>query len=280
MKKIVLLVIACIFLNNSISIAKEYLSKNPNYIKRGMFGKVYIANYLKKEIDKHNYKIIEDPTGKSPIKIIESFSPRKGDCGNQKHWNGSITDCNSSRLRLEIVNQKENRLSSKNIKNKPLERWYGFYFYVPNNFPQDENLNPYINQFYGYNKNWNGGGPFISTLLWKGSLKVGTDILINKNDLKGKWHKIEYHFKWSTKKDGFMKVYHNDNLKINRQNILTFRYDFMEIKYGTYTAKYSHVSSDYEYPKNYQFPSHTIYFAGFSEAKKRNKLIINKKNIK
>ena len=64
----------------------DVVSKNPNYLKRGKIDKVHIANYLKKELLKHNYTIIKDPTGTSPFKLIENFSPRKGDCGTAGHF--------------------------------------------------------------------------------------------------------------------------------------------------------------------------------------------------
>ena len=37
----------------------DVVSKNPNYLKRGKIDKVHIANYLKKELRKHNYTIIK-----------------------------------------------------------------------------------------------------------------------------------------------------------------------------------------------------------------------------
>ena len=49
-------------------------------------------------------------------------------------------------------------------------------------------------------------------------------------------------------------------------------HDFVSFKYGTY----SHKDYGYTYPENYQFPGHTIYFAGVSVSKKRNKLKVNK----
>ena len=64
----------------------DVVSKNPNYLKRGKIDKVHIANYLKKELRNHNYTIIKDPTGTSPFKLIENFSPRKGDCGTAGHF--------------------------------------------------------------------------------------------------------------------------------------------------------------------------------------------------
>ena len=119
MKKIISLIII-IILTPNISSAKNYISKDPNYLKRGnLFGEAAIANFKKNELNKHNYRIILDPTGTSPFKKIESFSPRSGDCGNNKHWggkSGGVTDCNTDRLRLEVTGSK--RLSKKLVKKK------------------------------------------------------------------------------------------------------------------------------------------------------------------
>ena len=99
----------------------DVVSKNPNYLKRGKIDKVHIANYLKKELRKHNYTIIKDPTGTSPFKLIENFSPRKGDCGTAGHfWKENkvkigtgTTDCNSNRLRLEVASSGDIRIGKK-----------------------------------------------------------------------------------------------------------------------------------------------------------------------
>ena len=109
MKKLLaIVVLGLLWSGNTFS---EIVSKNPKYLKRGSgYNEAHIANYLKNELDKHNYTIIKDPTGTSPIELIENFSPRKGDCGNHKSFGGKMggqTDCNSDRLRLEVAIQKE-----------------------------------------------------------------------------------------------------------------------------------------------------------------------------
>jgi len=273
MKKIISLIII-IILTPNISSAKNYISKDPNYLKRGnLFGEAAIANFKKNELNKHNYRIILDPTGTSPFKKIESFSPRSGDCGNNKHWggkSGGVTDCNTDRLRLEVTGSK--RLSKKLVKKKPRERWYGYYFYIPNNFPKDKYLQPYLNQFYGYNKGSRGGySPQISASIFKNKFQVFGSYIIDEKNLKGKWHKIEYHIKWSINNDGFVKVYHNNELKVNNTEFTTMMYDYVEFKYGTY----NHKDFGYIYPENYQFPGHTIYFSGMSVSKKRDGLQVN-----
>ena len=275
MKKI-LCYLSIFFLNFTLGNAKDYLSKDPNYLNRGkLFGKASIANYLKEELDKHNYKVILDPTGTSPFKKIESFSPKKGDCGNNKHWggkSGGITDCNTNRLRLEVVSNF--KISKKLIDKKPKETWLGFFIYIPDDYPNDPYFQPYINQFYGYNKDSRGGyAPQISAHIFKNNLQIFGYKIIDKNDLKGKWHKIEYHIRWSTNDDGFVKVYHNNKLKVNKTGFVTMMYDFVYITYGTYSHK------DFGgvlYPENYQFPSHTIYYSGYSVSSKRKSLKINK----
>jgi hypothetical protein len=72
MKKIFIFVLIILVNFNSV-LAKDYVSKNPNYLKRGLVKKVTITKLKNKEA----YQIIKDPTGVSPIELIEVFSPKK-----------------------------------------------------------------------------------------------------------------------------------------------------------------------------------------------------------
>ena len=177
MKKILaILALGLLWSGNTFS---EVVSKNPNYLKRGKIDKVHIANYLKKELRNHNYTIIKDPTGTSPFKLIENFSPRKGDCGTAGHfWRENkvkigtgTTDCNSNRLRLEVASSGDIRIGKK-----AKEIWVGYYFYVPNtpdNF-KDKLLQPYITQFYSVNRKGGqtvgGYVPQFSASIYNGKL--------------------------------------------------------------------------------------------------------------
>ena len=171
--------------------ANEVISKNPNYIKdRGSgfkFNKVHIANYQKKELKNHNYTIIKDPTGR--FDIIESISPRTGDCGTAGHfWQSNkvkigtgTTDCNSNRLRLEVSFSKDIRTGKKD-KNI----WFSYYIYVPDTPDNltDQFLQPYITQFYGANHKEYGGQnrgkttvvPQYSASIYNGKLTMDGDI--------------------------------------------------------------------------------------------------------
>ena len=262
MKKLIIFYINIIYFLMTSIVFAGVVSKNPNY--------------LKNELDKHNYTIIKDPTGTSPIELIENFSPRKGDCGNHKSFGGKMggqTDCNSDRLRLEVAIQKELRTGKK-----PKEVWVSYYFYVPNssgNF-KDKYLQPYITQFYGFNKKGGqdsgGYAPQFSASISHGKLYAAGAYVIDEKNLKGKWHKVEFNIRYSKKYDGFVKVYINNELKVNRTGFKTSHHDYVEIKYGSY----NHKDFGYVYPEGYQFPSHTIYFTGFSISKDRNKLLTSK----
>ena len=275
MKKIFFLILVYL-LNTEFLLAKDYISKNPNYIKRGsLWGLATVANYHKNS-KKHNYTIVKDPTGTSPIEIVEKFAPRKGDCSDKRgkgsNFGIGVSDCDLGKMRLEIASHKKYRLSKTKIKRKPQERWYGYYIYVPEDFPEDIFLRPYITQFYGYDKKSKPGyAPQISATIFKGRLEIVGEYIIDEKNLKGQWHKIEYHIRWSTQNDGFVKVYCNNELKMNWDSYATMARDYVEVKYGTYSTREAP-----PYPENYTFPSHTIYFAGVSVSKKREDLKINK----
>ena len=265
----------------------EVISKDPNYIKdRGYaggvkFNKVHIANYQKKELKNHNYTIIKDPTGR--FDIIESISPRTGDCGTAGHfWQANkvkigtgTTDCNSNRLRLEVSFDKEIRTAKKE-KNI----WFSYYIYVPDTPDNlvDPFLQPYITQFYGANhkeyggQNRGGYGPQFSASIYNGKLTMDGVTLVDKENLKGKWHLIEFNILYS-RTNGYVRAYINGELKVNREGFQTSKHSHTHVKYGTYMhPEYGGAG----YPEGYKFPGHTIYFAEVSFATERSKLKTSK----
>ena len=265
----------------------EVISKDPNYIKdRGYaggvkFNKVHIANYQKKELKNHNYTIIKDPTGR--FDIIESISPRTGDCGTAGHfWQANkvkigtgTTDCNSNRLRLEVSFDKDIRTGKKD-KNI----WFSYYIYVPDTPDNlvDPLLQPYITQFYGANhkeyggQNRGGYGPQFSASIYNGKLTMDGVTLVDKENLKGKWHLIEFNILYS-RTNGYVRAYVNGELKVNREGFQTSKHSHTHVKYGTYMhPEYGGAG----YPEGYKFPGHTIYFAEVSFATERSKLKTSK----
>ena len=118
-----------------------------------------------------------------------------------------------------------------------------------------------------------GYAPQFSASIYNGKLSIEGTHVIDEKNLKGKWHKVEFNIRYSKDYDGFIKVYINDELKVNRSGFKTASHDYVDIKYGSYShPEYGGAN----YPEGYQFPSHTIYFAGFSMNKDRSKLIISK----
>ncbi len=68
------LVLIIILFPINYTLANDYISRDPNYLSRGSFGKAYgIIGKLK---NKNAYQIIKDPTGFSPIEEVEMFSPK------------------------------------------------------------------------------------------------------------------------------------------------------------------------------------------------------------
>ena len=276
------IVVLSFFMMIGAVFANEVISKDPNYIKnRGSgFEVVHIANYKKSELKNHNYSIIKDPTGK--FKMIESISPRKGDCGTAGHFykankvkiGSGTTDCNSNRLRLEVAMDKNIRTGKKD-KNV----WVSYYIYIPDtkdNF-NDKFLQPYITQFYGTDRgktgqNRGGYGPQYSASIYNGKLTMDGMTLVDKENLKGKWHLIEFNILYS-RTNGYVRAYINGEMKVNRENFQTSKQSHVHIKYGSY----SHPEyTNGVYPEGYQFSSNTIYFAKFSIANKRSKLLTSK----
>ena len=282
MKKLIIFYINAIFFMIIGVVFADVVSKDPNYLKRGKIDKVHIANYLKKELRKHNYTIIKDPTGSSPFKLIENFSPRKGDCGTAGHFykanrvkiGSGTTDCNSNRLRLEVaIKHFRTGKKDKNI-------WFSYYIYVPDTPDNlvDPLLQPYITQFYGSNhkeyggQNRGGYGPQFSASIYNGKLTMDGVTLVDKENLKGKWHLIEFNILYS-RTNGYVRAYSNGDLKVNREGFQTSKHSHTHVKYGTYMhPEYGGAG----YPEGYKFPGHTIYFAEVSFATERSKLKTSK----
>ena len=271
MRKILIVIIILFPINYTL--ANDYISKDPNHLSRGSFGKAYVTK-LK---NKNAYQIIKDPTGVSPIEKVEMFSPKKGDCSDSEHWGkkgGGVTDCNSGRQRIEVSQGTKDGVRKTSLRKNPKEYWYGYYLFVPKNFPTDDEYNaPTINQFFAFNKNTKGGfAPFLSADLLNGKFTSFGNTIIEKDELKNKWHKIEIHIRWSIKDDGFIKIYHNDKLKSETKNFITMQKDYVFTKYGIYNSRNNFII----YPSDYEFPDQTIYFAGYSISTKRENLKINR----
>ena len=89
--------------------------------------------------------------------------------------------------------------------------------------------------------------------------------IIKPADLRGRWHRIAVHARWSADKDGFFKVYVNDDLKwaFNGRTNTRGRIYF---KYGVYRTWLSY----YKRAKGVdQVPAQIVYYANVRRARTR-----------
>ena len=110
-------------------------------------------------------------------------------------------------------------------------------YLTPDNF-KDKLLQPYITQFYSVNRKGQtvgGYAPQFSASIYNGKLSIEGNHVIDEKNLKGKWHKVEFNIRYSKQYDGFIKVYINDELKVNRSGFKTASHDYVDIKYGSYS---------------------------------------------
>ena len=176
----------------------------------------------------------------------------------------------------------------KNIRTGKKDKnvWVSYYIYIPDTPDNlvDPLLQPYITQFYGANwteyggQNRGGYGPQFSASIYNGKLTMDGATLVDKENLKGKWHLVEFNILYS-RTNGYVRAYANGELKVNREGFQTSKHSHTHVKYGTYMhpeyggAGYPTASG---YPEGYKFPGHTIYFAEVSFAKERSKLKTSK----
>jgi hypothetical protein len=210
----------------------------------------------------HGYAVIEDPTGSAPTKLVERFEVRPGDCGSGSTYN----DCNNDRERSELSEEDKSRtLGTTN--------WYGWSLFVP-----EDHVNIYptkvaFGQFHqkGARPAWlfqnSSGGYHADDNLYGSNYK-----LVDEKDLRGKWHRIEVHAKWSKIDDGFFKVWVNGEQKVDFSG-RTMTATAMYFKYGLYRSFISRyaVSNGYPYYAKtpVELPVQVVYFANVQRANSR-----------
>ena len=89
--------------------------------------------------------------------------------------------------------------------------------------------------------------------------------IIKSEDLKGRWHRIEAHARWSAGPDGFFKVYVNDRLKWVFDGQTNSR-GSIHFKFGIYWSFTSH----YKYANDVnQVPTQIVYYSNVRRAQNR-----------
>ena len=199
----------------------------------------------------HGYQVVDDPTGAAPIGQVERFEVRAGECG----VNGGWSDCRADRERSELA-----EFDSRNEEGD--EAWYGFNFYLPSDWPDVWPTKTVIAQWH---QEWrhviwmllHQRGALVLDNQSGGSSSERIE-LIPAEELRGRWHRIELHAKWSTRKDGVVRLYVDGELKVERlgPNMTGGRVYF---KYGVYRSFISR--------HGHPVPTQTAYFSNVSKAK-------------
>jgi hypothetical protein len=210
---------------------------------------------------KHGYQKQHDPTGQAPVKRVEKFEVRPGDCWKNAGWN----DCEKDRERSEL---SEKRKTTKVGD----EYWYGWSIYAPKDWQNVWPTKTALGQFHqkGAHVIWmfqNDKGGLLLDQQTTGRT-VRKYPLLTTLELRGRWNRIEVHVKWSTRKDGFLDVYVNGTKKVAYRG-KTMTAQNVYFKYGVYRSflsRYKKANGTKE------VPGQTAYYANVKRADSRDGL--------
>lgn len=225
-------------------------------IDRNLFGE--FSNSLNNP-NSHAYKISKDITNSAPSKTIEMFELRSGDCSKDLRWN----DCTTDRERIELKQKNSSYIDHQTW-------WYGWAFYLPENYQDVSPVKLSIAQFYDEGADqpaWmfqlNEKGLYLDNQLNKSGL---VKLLIKKDDLVKKWYTIQVEMIPSRKSDGKLNIWIDDELKF-AYNGATLKSNEFYFKYGLYRS----FLSRWKNPS--KIPTQNIYFANVKKAKTQKDLI-------
>ena len=170
---------------------------------------------------------------------VQRFEVRPGDCTSR--------DCYRDRERSELGEVD----ASSRVGD---EYWYEFSFYLPNDFPNIYPAKTALGQFhqkgvtsppvlFQYGIPQGSGTP--SYYLDLNQTKRGHFPLINERSLRGRWHNIRVHARWSTAADGLIRVYVNGRLTADVVGPNTTYANPIYFKYGVYRSFLSRYKSAY-----------------------------------
>ena len=247
----------------SITSIKSYRSTNPSAVNRGIFGKA------KRSLNKspHGYTVISDPTTNAPTKLVEVFEVRSGDCYGNPGVNG-WDDCEHDRERSELTenNSGPNRHGS--------EFWYGWSIYFPENYINIYPTKTALGQFHQKdadpiwmfdNASRSGGYRVVGSV----NLLKTKQKLISEEDLRGQWHKIEVHAKWSRSDTGVFQVWVNGDLKVDYKGKTMTAQETL-FKYGVYRSYMVNYKAE---NKVSEVPAQTVYFSNVKKGHTRENLV-------
>jgi hypothetical protein len=177
----------------------------------------------------------------------ERFEVRQGDCGAQPNW----SDCNTDRERAEM-----SELRPYTELGAPT--WYSWSVYFDETWPDISPVTTTVGQFHQRDKSSPAilfvqrNNKYMMRIESAKQLYPNNDIfiLLDSNELRGKWHTVVVFAKWSTEQDGELRVWINGQLKVNVRGPNTVNTTPVYFKYGIYRSFVSRVPNR---------PAHILY---------------------
>ena len=203
MKKLLGILFLSLLLSGN-SFAAKIVKLTKDVSSGSKFYKSLTGKYYKK----YGYQIVSKEDG-HPVRAGNQsirFEVRQGDCGRDP---GSWSDCKNDRERHELSGGQSHMTKG--------EYWFSWSIY----FPKDHvNLFPLSNA-YGQFHQINGAPVFMFKQLKDGYTIVrtigdedhDTKLLVKNKEMPGNWIDVLINAKWTKKKDGFFKIWINDELK-------------------------------------------------------------------
>lgn len=226
-------------------------------VDRGTFGSFQRSLNSKS----YGYTVVPDPTGTAPTPTVERFEVRPGDCSRNESW----SDCDNDRERSELS-------EAAKATGPGSEWWYGWSLYVPADYVNVYPTKVALGQFHQDKSHviWmfqNGAGGYTLDDQVFGSSRAAHE-LITDGDLRGKWHRIEVHAKWSHGDDGFMRVWVDGVQKADYTG-QTMTASATYFKYGIYR---SYLSRYKMFKQADEVPAQVVYYANVRRASTREGL--------
>ncbi len=240
---------ASVFDNNQI------VSTDPNSIRRGDFGEVYIvAGGEGVNIQPYAYSIIKDPTGSAPTKNVERYELRYRDYWEFEGW--------AHKHRIQVQGGKVEYNS---------EQIYEWNFFVEEDFLQGLDdichigpdifdhsgnhgySNPIMFSLHGYRRS-----VFRLSTIWFNGHRREIHKLVDWDECVNKWVNVKWQVKWN--ENGFHRIWVNDDMKINYNGFTLRECPPMDFPYGLYRGevdKWERLNGRREQPKK-------ILYSGFA----------------
>jgi hypothetical protein len=218
-----------------------------------------------------SFSWINDPTGSAPTSKVYRFNVSSDFCSSQKYKDGASDDCKFQSVRSQVVED----VWQRNALVQPSRLWYGWYMYLPVDFPLSSKQ---VSGQYMFAEFHNGQCPHLALVNQTnennnlylvsnralGGYKCAQDMKIKVGNLQqmlGRWVRFEMYVDWS-KDDGKVELYVDGQAAVNFEGrTLTVGYeDLNYFNFGMYlccTAGLSLVKET------------NVLFAGVMSAKKR-----------